>query len=130
MIQTTLLFIDDDSDFNTLIEIAFEKNPDWKIITTLNGEDGVSIAQIYQPNVILLDMVMPKLTGIETYYLLKSNWRTSSIPIVFLTAMIGMKAIITSQIDENIEIITKPFNIKKLKDDVIKSCDRFKVEQT
>jgi len=129
MIQTTLLFIDDDDDFNTLIKIAFDKNPDWKIITTLNGEDGVSIAQIYQPDVILLDMVMPKLTGIETYHLLKSNWRTSSIPIVFLTAMIGMKAVIASQIDENIEIITKPFNIKKLKDEVIKSCVRFKLEK-
>ncbi len=67
---------------------------------------------------------MPDLNGLEVYKLLKLNRITRSIPIIFITAMVSMKKIIKSQISEDIEIITKPFDITTLAERIIEVCDR------
>lgn len=125
MISKSLLVIDDDGDFNYLVKFILEHDTDWKIMTALGGEEGVALAQLQQPEVILLDMVMPNLSGLDVYHLLKSNPTTCSIPIIFVTAMVRMEPIIRAQITEDIEVITKPFNIMTLANQVIDVCDRY-----
>lgn len=127
MIPTSLLVIDDDGDFNALVKFILEHDTDWKILTALDGEKGVALAQLQQPSVILLDIVMPDLNGLDVYHLLKSNLTTCSIPIVFVTAMVRMEQIIRAQITEDIEVITKPFDIMRLVNQVINVCDRYLV---
>ena len=127
MISTSLLVIDDDGDLNTLIKFILEHDTDWKILTALGGREGVALAQLQQPSVILLDIVMPDLNGLDVYHLLKSNLTTCSIPIVFVTAMVRVEPIIRAQIAEDIEVIIKPFNIMTLANQVIDVCDRYLV---
>ena len=59
---------------------------------------------------------MPKLDGIAVYKMLKSERATRSIPTVFLTAMIGMDKMVKSQVNTDVEVITKPMSIILLKD--------------
>ncbi|WP_019504658.1 response regulator [Pleurocapsa sp. PCC 7319] len=125
MIPKSLLLINGDNDFNTLVKFVLRYDTNWNIFTALNGKEGISKAQVYQPDVILLDTSMPKHDGLTVYSLLKSNWTTCAIPVIFLTAMVGMKKIITLRITENAELITKPFNIVKLKNEVIKLYDQY-----
>jgi CheY-like chemotaxis protein len=124
MISRTLLVIDDDSDFNTLVKFILEHDTNWKILTAANGEEGLTQARSQQPSVILLDVVMHGLNGLEIYSLLKDNPITRSIPIIFITAMTRMEKIIRLQIIEDIEIIIKPFDMMTLKKQVIDACDR------
>lgn len=124
LIITSLLVIDDDDDFNALVTFALEHDTDWKILTTLDGEKGVALAQLQQPDVILLDIVMPNLNGLDVYHLLKSNLTTCSIPIIFVTAMFRMELIIRGQMTEDIEVITKPFDIMRLANQVADVCAR------
>jgi CheY-like chemotaxis protein len=124
MTSRTLLVIDDDSDFNTLAKFVLEHETNWKILTAANGEEGLTQARSQQPSVILLDVVMHGLNGLEVYSLLKDNPITRSIPIIFITAMTRMEKIIRLQIIEDIEIIIKPFDIMTLKRKVIDACDR------
>jgi CheY-like chemotaxis protein len=124
MISRTLLVIDDDSDFNTLVKFVLEHDTNWKILTAANGEEGLTQARSQQPSIILLDVVMHGLNGLEVYSLLKANPITRTIPIILLTAMTRMEKIIKPQIIEDIEVIIKPFDIMTLKKQVIDACDR------
>lgn len=121
----SLLIIDDNDDYNTLVKIVLELNTGWKIITASKGKEGITKAKLQQPDVILLDMVMPELNGLDVYKLLKSNWSTCSIPIIFLTAMVMTKEIINSQITEDVQIIIKPFDIMELENEVIQVYNRY-----
>ena len=127
MTLTSLLVIDDDPDFNTLVKFLLEKDTNWEIFTASDGEEGVVLAKSQQPSVILLDVIMPKFDGLDIYKLLKSDLTTCEIPIIFVTAMVRMKKIIKSKITEDIEVIIKPFNIMKLVGQIINVCDHYSV---
>lgn len=114
----SLLVIDDNDDFITLIKLFLELDTDWKIITALNGQEGIIKARLEQPDLILLDIKMPRLDGIAVYKILKSERATRAIPTVFLTAMIGMKKAVRSQANAEVEVITKPINIIFLKEQI------------
>ena len=125
--STTVLIIDDDIDFNTLIKFVLEYDTNWNILTISEGKQGIAQAQLQQPSVILLDMIMPLLNGLDIYNLLKSNAATCSIPVIFVTAMIQMQEIVKLQITEDIEVIVKPFDIMKLAQQIDDVCDRYLV---
>lgn len=118
-----LLVIDDNDQFILLIKLVFEYDNDWQILTASNVKDGISLAQIYQPHVILLDVEMPGQNGFDGYKMLKKNWATRLVPIIFVTGMEGVKHKIKSYISEEVDIIMKPVNIIKLKDEVIKTWE-------
>ena len=123
----SLLVIDDNDNDNfiILVKLFLELDTDWKIITALDGKEGIAKARLEQPDLILLDVAMPGLDGIAVYKMLKSERATRSIPIVFLTAMIGMEKVVQSQVDTDVEVITKPMSIIFLKDRITDLCDRY-----
>ena len=121
----SLLVIDDNDDFITLVKLFLELDTDWKIITALDGKEGIAKARLEQPDLILLDVKMPRIDGIAVYKMLKSERATRSIPTVFLTAMIGMEKAVRSQVNADVEVITKPMSIILLKDRITDLCDRY-----
>ena len=118
----TILIIDDDRDFNDFIKISLEKR--LQVLTASNGKDGISIAKSQKPNLILLDLAMPQLDGLAVYQTLKSDSTSSSIPIIFLTAMLGMERILKSKTNQNVEIITKHYNTTKLETQIYSAFNR------
>jgi PAS domain S-box-containing protein len=88
-----ILAIDDNKDnlisLNALIKEAF---PSVKIFTALNGTAGLEIAEKEDPDVILLDIVMPRMDGFEICTRLKADKDLCIIPVVFITAMKGDKS--------------------------------------
>ena len=121
----SLLVIDDNDDFITLVKLFLELDTDWKIITALNEKEGIAKARSKQPDLILLDVVMPNLDGIAVYKMLKSERATRSIPTVFLTAMIRMEKVVRSQVNADVEVITKPMSIIFLKDRITDLYNRY-----
>ena len=87
-----ILAIDDISDnlisLKAIIDDAF---PDSVVLTALNGPKGIELAIANNPDVILLDIIMPDMDGFEVCRLLKLDERVSDIPVVFLTALKGDK---------------------------------------
>ena len=115
MTSRSLLLIDDNNDFITLVKFFLKQDTDWKIITALDGQEGIAKAQLEQPDLILLDVSMPKLDGIAIYKMLKSDLATRFIPTVFLTAMVGMEKIIQREVNADVKVITKAMSIVTLK---------------
>ena len=111
--KITILAIDDNKDnlitLNALVKEAF---PNVKMLTALTGEAGLEIAEKEDPDVILLDIVMPRMDGFEICSRLKADKELSIIPVVFITAIkgdktsriraleIGAEAFIAKPIDE------------------------------
>ncbi|NVO09163.1 MAG: response regulator [Bacteroidales bacterium] len=87
-----ILTIDDNQDnlisLNALIKEAF---PNAIVFNALNGEKGIEIAATEDPDVILLDIVMPNMDGFDVCQKLKADKKLSDIPIVFVTALKGDK---------------------------------------
>lgn len=81
-----ILVIDDEVNLCTTIKARLEANG-FDVLTTFNGEEGLEKAQAFKPDLIILDLMMPKMDGFEICELLKKNTRTSAIPIIVLTAL-------------------------------------------
>ena len=84
----TILIADDEPDqVATLQALLTERG--YKVITAPSGEQAVMKAVNFQPDLIILDIMMPKMDGTEVAMILKNDVRTKQIPIFFVTAVIA-----------------------------------------
>lgn len=108
-----LLIVEDEKEINDFINSIFNK--DYQIKQVFNGEEGIKFALESIPDIIITDVMMPKLNGIELCDQLKQDARTSHIPIVVLTAKAGDTNEIEGFKSGADAYLTKPFNTEKLK---------------
>lgn len=83
--KVTILLVDDEPDILEFIGYNLEKEG-YHVLKAENGKKGIEIAQKHQPDLILLDLMMPELDGIETCELIRSNEQLKNVLVVFLTA--------------------------------------------
>jgi CheY-like chemotaxis protein len=81
----TVLFIDDEHDSRLLVKLLLERQG-YRVLTAGHGKDGLVLAKLDRPHVILLDVMMPDLDGYGTLRRLKDDPDTASIPVIMLTA--------------------------------------------
>lgn len=80
-----ILLIEDEKDL--IMTVSFRlKNEGYEVITALDGEDGLDKAKKLKPDLILLDLMLPKLNGYKVCGFLKSDVRYKKIPIIIFTA--------------------------------------------
>ncbi len=85
--KKTILIIDDDEDLCVLAAHALTLDrSDFEVINAKDGPSGIQRAKTYQPSVIILDVMMPKMDGYEVCRLLKADPKTRGIPVIMLTA--------------------------------------------
>ena len=107
--EKRILVIDDQKDTRDLIAETL-KNNEFEVLTAPGGREGIQIAKLKQPDVILLDMEMPRYNGIDTCIAIKRIPRIKNIPIIFLTAHKD-KEIVTKAIQAGgTDYIVKPFD--------------------
>lgn len=106
-----ILIIDDITE-NIQIVSGMLKKENYKVIASTNGRDGIEIAKLKQPDLILLDIQMPDMDGFEVCRALKDDEKTKRIPIMFMTARIDEESIEEAFKAGAADYVTKP--IKKL----------------
>lgn len=107
-----LLIIDDNSDMCTYIHTILQ--PDYNIIEAANGKQGVALANKYLPDIVICDMMMPVMDGLECCHILKSEMRTSHIPVLMLTACSFDEQRVASYENGADGFIGKPFDSQVL----------------
>ena len=108
-----ILAIDDNPDnLTTLKAVLSDVFPRVRVLTALNGRNGIELALTEDPDVVLLDIVMPEMDGFEVCRKLKDDERLRHIPVVFLTALktdrdsrikaleVGAEAFLSKPLDE------------------------------
>lgn len=106
--------IDDDPAIVEVVKTVLESKK-IKVQVANNGEDGVKLIKEYKPDLIILDVQMPKLSGYMVVELLKGKKKTSKIPIILLTAVSLMAGGISLEEPTSYRL-TKPFNPQELID--------------
>lgn len=81
-----VLIIDDDRTAAELIQVMLEAEG-YEVIKTMNGKDGVRLAASESPDLIILDLIMPDISGFNVAYQLKQHQHTRNTPIIILTSM-------------------------------------------
>jgi len=81
-----ILIIDDEKDMRTYLGALFRK-AGYKIATAENGEAGLKLARASPPDLITLDILMPKQSGVRTYRELRLSSETRKVPIIILTGL-------------------------------------------
>lgn len=81
-----VLIVDDNPDTLFTLKQVIQSQTDCEVVTADNGQDCIAIAEVENPDVILLDIQMPQMNGFTTCELLKADERTQHIPVIFLTA--------------------------------------------
>ncbi len=111
----TILVCDDEPLIIEIIQYITDKS-NYRIITADNGRDALLVAREQRPDLIVLDVNMPEMTGYEVCEELKSNEDTKDIIIVILTANVQVKDYEKSKQIGADEFIGKPFEIDILRD--------------
>ena len=110
-----ILIVDDTKDILLVVSRRL-KSWGYEPLTAESGEDGLRIAQEELPDLVLLDIMMPRMKGRDVCAFLRANPKTKHIPVIFLTAL-GLADHIKAGMDLGAEdYIVKPFEPAELKD--------------
>ncbi|MFP4547326.1 MAG: response regulator [Fidelibacterota bacterium] len=113
MKNPTILIVED-SPTNIQVLGRVLKNEGYELAIATDGREGLQVARNIRPDLILLDIMMPVMDGIESCEQLKKEEQTRDIPVIFLTARGNMDDIIAGFKIGAVDYITKPFNSHEL----------------
>jgi EAL domain-containing protein (putative c-di-GMP-specific phosphodiesterase class I)/DNA-binding response OmpR family regulator len=122
MAAEKILIVDDDEDVLLIVQTILD-NAGYSAVLARNGREGVEKAIELHPDLILLDVMMPELSGWEVCTTLKSAPETRQIPIAMLTVKAEIRDLITGMQVGADDYITKPFTRKKLLSSVRRLLD-------
>ena len=113
-----VLIVDDDDDIREVARLSLDLIGGWTVFVAASGAHAITHARLRPPDVILLDVMMPVMDGVETLRRLSADPTTRHIPVIFLTAK--------AQTGERIELeaigasglIAKPFDPVTLPDEI------------
>ncbi len=113
MTETTVLVVEDEEDIQELIAFNLTKEG-YKVERTDSGSEAVKIARDIIPDLIVLDLMLPGLNGLEVCQNIRENKVTADIPIIMVTAK-GEEADIVAGLEMGADdYVTKPFSVKIL----------------
>jgi len=111
--MSKILIVDDEQDIVELVSYNLEKEG-FKTVKAFEGEAALKMVKLQKPDLIILDLMLPKMNGLDVCRAIRRNPETLSLPIIMLTAK-------TDEVDKIIglengadDYITKPFSIKEL----------------
>ena len=112
----TLLYVEDNPANMKLVEQLIARRPDMRLLTAVNGTLGIEVARTTRPTVILMDINLPGISGVEALKVLRIDPATAHIPVVALSANAMPRDIATGLDAGFFRYLTKPIKIKEFMD--------------
>jgi len=103
-----IMIIDDEIDFLTIAKMNLEATGKYEIMTLLSGVDIIKYVAEFKPDIILLDIVMPKIDGVKVCKILKGDSESAEIPIIALTALDTDEDRLAMHKSGVVDFLTKP----------------------
>lgn len=110
----TILIIDDDLALQTVLEIAL-RDAGYQVVLANDGEEGIEKLRTVKPDLVISDIMMPQMDGVETFERIKEQLQDDGIPIFVMTALSRKPWFADLEADGAV-ILQKPFDIDKLLD--------------
>ena len=112
----TVLCVEDNLANLTLIEQLVARRPDIRLLTARDGRSGIEIALLSQPDVVLMDINLPGINGIQALRILAENPTTAHIPVIALSANAMPRDIEKGLEAGFFRYLTKPIKVNELMD--------------
>jgi CheY-like chemotaxis protein len=112
--KRTIFIMDDDLALQSVLEFAL-RDAGYEVILAHDGQDGIAQLQHLQPDLIISDLMMPNIDGVEAFQQLKERLQDDGIPIIIMTAL-NRKPWFADLEADGAVIIQKPFDVDFLKD--------------
>jgi PAS domain S-box-containing protein len=109
----TLLYIEDNPANMMLVEQLIERTPDIRLLKAVNGTLGIDLARSHMPDVILMDINLPGISGIDALKILRNESATAHIPVVALSANAMPRDIKLGMEAGFFRYLTKPIKVKE-----------------
>ena len=113
MAQTKVLVVDDESFIINLLKNGLTEEG-FNVITASNGFDAILAVEEQQPDVVINDIMMPRLTGLEFLRALKNNPATADVPVFLISAMDQADMVQQGLKQGAVDYITKPFKVSEI----------------
>ncbi len=108
-----ILLVDDEPDFVETVEF-FLSGSDYQVFVAKNGKEALEMVKTERPDLVVLDVMMPEMDGLEACKRLKNDPTTNSIPIIMLTAKGRKEDVVDALAAGANSYIVKPFNLSEL----------------
>jgi DNA-binding response OmpR family regulator len=108
----TVFIIDDDLGLQTVLSLAL-KDAGYNVVTASDGLDALDRVPVIRPDLILSDVMMPHVDGVQVFEALKERLRVDGVPIIMMTAL-SRKAWFSDLEAEGAVILQKPFEVDHL----------------
>lgn len=108
-----VLIVDDEEDTLKLLKIIVELSG-YEADTTLNSLDALTMAQVEQPDVVLLDIMMPRLDGFQLCKMMRANPKTRNLPVIFVTAYSALDLDDRRKASGGDMVLSKPVSMDQL----------------
>ena len=116
MDKKKILIVDDEPNVRRLVHTILSK--DFTVLEAEDGKQAIDIACTQKPDLILMDMLMPRMDGLTACYTIKNDPTTKSIPVLMLTAIgFELNVKLSQQMGAD-AYMTKPFNSQALLDKI------------
>jgi CheY-like chemotaxis protein len=112
----TLLYVEDNPANLKLVEQLIARRPDMRLLSAINGSLGIALARTNQPEVILMDINLPGMSGIEALKILRDDPATAHIPVIAISANAMPRDIQKGLEAGFFWYLTKPLKIKEFTD--------------
>jgi two-component system OmpR family response regulator len=110
MTTLRILHVDDEPDIREVVELSLALDPDFTVRSCGSGREALAVAADWQPDFILLDVMMPAMDGPATLVRLRENARSASIPVIFMTARAQARELDRFRSLGAVGVIPKPFD--------------------
>ena len=110
MTAIRILHVDDEPDIREVVELSLALDPDITVQSCCSGREALAVAAEWEPDIILLDVMMPGLDGPATLAQLRQNANTAQFPVVFMTARTQACEVARFRALGAAGVIAKPFD--------------------
>lgn len=119
-----ILIVDDEISIQKLMEAFLSENTDYKLTFAATAEEAIPLAQEISPDLLIVDMVLPNMSGLALYFELRAIESLSELPVIFMSGKILDEDHIAEQVKkDNVEFVVKPLDIKHLLDIIKRLID-------
>lgn len=118
-----VLIVDDEADIRRIGELSLQSVAGWDVLLAESGAQGLESAKAQNPDLILMDMMMPEMDGLTTLHELRRDPDLERTPVVFMTAKVQRDEISRYLEAGALGVVQKPFDPMTLPDEIRKMLD-------
>ena len=107
---TRILLVDDEQDIRTVAQLSLTALGGFTVECCASGSEALERIQAFQPDLVLLDVMMPGMDGPATLGRLRADSATAHIPVVFVTARVQAQEVLAYRAIGALDVVAKPFD--------------------